>query len=47
MPLAVAVAGANRNDFKLVRETIEGLMVERPRPTRNVPQGLCLDKGYD
>ena len=47
MPLAVAVAGANRNDFKLARETIEGLMVERPRPTRNAPQGLCLDKGYD
>ena len=47
MPLAVAVAGANRNDFKLARETIEGLKVKRPRPTRDAPQGICLDKGYD
>ena len=47
VPLAVAVDGANRNDFKLARETLEGLMVERPRPTRAAPQGICLDKGYD
>jgi len=22
-------------------------MVDRPKPTRQKPQGLCLDKGYD
>jgi len=47
VPLAVAVDGANRNDFKLARETIEGIKIPRPRPTRQQPQGLCLDKGYD
>jgi putative transposase len=47
VPLAVVVAGANRNDFKLARETLEGIKAKRPRPTRDAPQGLCLDKGYD
>lgn len=31
----------------MARETIESIPVERPEPTRRVPQGLCLDKGYD
>ena len=39
--------GANRNDFKLARETIESIPVERPDPAREGPQGMCLDKGYD
>lgn len=39
--------GANRNDFKMARETIEGIAVERPKPTKKKPQGMCLDKGYD
>jgi putative transposase len=43
----VAVDGANRNDFKMARATIEGVVVERPEPTAEEPQGLCLDKGYD
>lgn len=47
MPLAVVVDGANRNDFKLARETLESIKAKRPRPTRDAPQGLCLDKGYD
>lgn len=47
IPLGLAVAGTNRNDFKLTRETIESIPVDRPTPTRNSPQGLCLDKGYD
>jgi putative transposase len=47
VPLALVVAGANRNDFKLLRATLERLVVKRPRPTRAAPQGLCLDKGYD
>ena len=33
--------------MKLVRETIESIVVERPTPTVEQPQGLCLDKGYD
>ena len=47
MPIGLAVAGANRNDFKLTRETIESIAVERPDPTVEAPQGMCLDKGYD
>jgi len=47
MPLGLAVGGANVNDFKLVRETLESIPLDRPRPTPNRPQGLCLDKGYD
>ena len=47
MPIGLVVAGANRNDFKLVRATLESIPVERPQPTPAAPQGLCLDKGYD
>ncbi len=47
MPLGLAVAGANVNDFKLSRETIASVPVERPAPRRHRPQALCLDKGYD
>jgi putative transposase len=47
VPVGVAVDGANRNDFKMARETIESIPIERPRPTRRAPQGMCLDKGYD
>ena len=47
IPIGLAVEGANRNDFKMARETIESIPVERPEPTPNMPQGMCLDKGYD
>ena len=47
VPVGVAVDGANRNDFKMMKETLESIPVKRPKPTRNRPQGLCLDKGYD
>lgn len=47
MPIGVAIEGANRHDMKLVRATIEGLVAERPEPTADQPQGICLDKGYD
>ncbi len=33
--------------MKLVRATIESVVVARPEPTPEQPQGLCLDKGYD
>ena len=47
MPIGLAVDGANRNDFKLTRETIESIAVERPDVTPDASQGMCLDKGYD
>jgi len=33
--------------MKMVRETIESIVVERPKPTRKKKQNMCLDKGYD
>jgi len=46
-PLGVVVAGANVPDTKLLKQTIEAIVVDRPEPTGAVPQHLCLDKGYD
>jgi putative transposase len=45
--VGLVVAGANRPDLKLVKDTIQSLVVTRPHPTQKRPQGLCLDKGYD
>ena len=47
MPIGLAVDGANRHDMKLVRPTLDSLVVERPEPTEDAPHGMCLDKGYD
>lgn len=46
-PLAVVVEGANIHDAKLLRATLEAVVVERPQPTEEKPQHLCLDKAYD
>ena len=45
VPIGLAVEGANRNDFRMVQETLTSLPVERPMPTPEKPQGLCVDKG--
>ena len=47
MPIGLEVEGANRHDMKMVRATIESIVVERPEATEEQPQGMCLDKGYD
>ena len=47
MPVGLAVEGANRHDKKLAEATLESIPVERPEPTEESPQGMCLDKGYD
>jgi putative transposase len=53
IPLAVVIAGANQVDFKLVKPTLDALVVKRPdaAPGTEAPTtvkfGLCLDKGYD
>jgi putative transposase len=47
VPLGLAVDGANRHDMKLVEQTLASIPVERPEPTAERPQGVCLDKGYD
>jgi hypothetical protein len=47
MPIGLVVEGANRNDMKLVRMTIESIVADCPEPTVDEPQGMCMDKGYD
>ena len=47
VPLGLAVDGANRHDMKLARDTVDSLLAERPEPSPEHPQGMCLDKGYD
>jgi putative transposase len=47
IPLGIAAEGANRVDFKLSRQTLESIPIERPKPSPEQPQNLCLDKGYD
>jgi putative transposase len=47
IPVSIVIDGANRNDHKLMHQTLEAIPVERPEPTRRQPQHLCLDKGYD
>jgi transposase len=46
-PLAVAVEGANCHDKKMVRQTLQSLVCERPTPGRFRPHHMCMDKGYD
>lgn len=44
--LGVAIAGANRPDYQLTRETLESIPIPRPTPTPEEPQGLSADHGY-
>jgi putative transposase len=46
-PLAVTIEGANVHDCKLLKATLEAVVVSRPKPDEEAPQNLCLDKGYD
>ncbi len=45
VPVGLTVEGANRHDKKWVEATLESIPVERPGPTAEEPQGMCLDKG--
>ena len=45
-PLSLIVAGANRHDVKLLAQTLDAIMIARPKPTGTKPQNLCVDKGY-
>lgn len=47
IPISLVLDGANRHDMKLVRPTLQSLVVARPQPSADQLQGLCLDKGYD
>jgi putative transposase len=47
LPSAVVVAGANRHDMQLLADTLHAVVVERPEPTEEAPQHVCLNKGDD
>jgi transposase len=47
LPVSVAIEGANRHDLILLEATLRELAVERPEPTAEEMQHLCLDKAYD
>ena len=46
IPIGLAVAGANRHDSKLVRETLDSIPIRRTNPSRRRPQRLFMDAGY-
>jgi len=43
----LAHEGANRHDSKLLEPTLDSVPIQRPEPTPERPQALCLDRGYD
>lgn len=45
IPLSVAVDKANRHDKKLVKGTLDAIIIERP--SHKVIPNICMDKGYD
>lgn len=45
-PLAICIAGANVHDTKLLADTLDAVVIERPQPHEQ-EQNRCLDKGYD
>ena len=47
IPLALVIEGANRHDMKLLAATLQAQSYQRPEPTVQQPQNLCLDAGYD
>jgi putative transposase len=46
-PLSAVVAAANVVDMKLLEAMIEAIVVERPEPSEENTENLCLDKGFD
>mgnify|MGYP000082400705 CR=1 FL=1 len=47
LPIALVVAGANVPDMKLLADTLDATVIERPEPSPEAKQHLCADKGYD
>lgn len=46
-PLGAVIAGANVHDAKLLKRTLQAIVVPKPKPTPRKKQHLCLDKAYD
>jgi putative transposase len=47
VPLSVVITAANTHDMKAAVETMDSIVIERPRPRKYRRQHICLDKGYD
>jgi putative transposase len=47
VPLSAVITAANTHDMKAATETLDSIVVKRPRPRKYRRQNLCLDKGYD
>ena len=41
------MSGANTHDVKLLEQTLDAMIVERPQPRKYKPQHLCADAGYN
>ena len=46
VPLSIAASGANVHDIKLLEQTLDAVVVQRPEPDENNLQHLCADAGY-
>jgi putative transposase len=46
LPLSIVLSGANTHDIKLLEETLDQIVVQRPKPSGGITQNLCLDAGY-
>lgn len=46
LPLSVVLSGANTHDIKLLEATLDQIVVQRPKPSAQSTQNLCLDAGY-
>jgi transposase len=49
IPVGLAIAGANRNDMKLVKATLASIPdeIDQKRRQDPGPHEMCMDKGYD
>lgn len=47
IPIGVSVEGANCHDKRMVEATLGSMVIERPQPTKEKRQYMCMDKGYD
>src|SRR5574337_2173723 len=46
-PLAVTVTAAHHHDVTVGLQTLDAIILKRPRGMVTTPQQLCADKGYD
>ncbi len=47
VPLGLEQEGAGRNDHLLLKGTLRSIAIERPKPTLERPQALCLGEAHN